>query len=143
MLFSSRKRIIKKSVKATLQSVDSKSPPIYQNFFYGAYDLAPQHLVIWYLFETDAELEQAQNNGLCEELTLKTIENLKCFGYPIEAFSKKIQYSLNEKIKIQGTNEEIEKQFLDISNNQKACISFTTKEDIDRTTGGDYRLYFQ
>lgn len=99
--------------------------------------------MIWYLFETDVELHQAQDNGLCEEIINTTIKYLKFFGYPIEAFSEIVQYNLNEKVKIQGTNEEIEKQFIDILNNQKACISFTTKEDIDRKTGGDYRLYFQ
>ncbi len=143
MLFSKRKRIIKKSIKNALQSVVDIYPKIYEYFFYGAYDLSPEFLVIWYLFETDEELNTAKDNGLCLQLLNKTTDNLIAFGYPLEAIDVDKKYGLNEKIKIQGTNEEIKNQIVDVLNHRKISVSFTTKEDIDKTANGDYHLYFQ
>ncbi len=80
--FSKRRRIIKKAVGKTVSAFVDKSPKIYQHFFYGAVDIEPQYLVVWYLFETDAELEFAKSSGYCDELEKATIQNLIDLGYP-------------------------------------------------------------
>ena len=142
-LGSRRKRIIEKAVKKTLMQVSGRSQRIREHFFYGAYDEAPQYLVIWYLFETDAELEEAQESGFCKEIERLTIDNLILSGYPKEAFELTKMEIPTEKIKFKGgTKEDIDKILFSLTH-KKAMISFTTKEDIDMKTNGDYRLYFQ
>ena len=84
-LFSRRKRIIKKAVDNTVKALGSRTPKIFEHFFYGAFDIAPQNLVVWYLFETDEELEIAKSSGFCAELKELTIKNLISLGYPKEA----------------------------------------------------------
>ena len=61
MFFSKRNRIIKKAVKKVVAEFADRTPRIYENFFYGAFDIAPQNLVVWYLFQTDAELDSAKS----------------------------------------------------------------------------------
>ncbi len=65
-----------------------RTPKIYQHFFYGAFDIAPQYLVVWYLFESDMELEAAKASGYCDDLEKETIRNLIDLGYPKEAFGR-------------------------------------------------------
>lgn len=142
-LGSRRKRIIEKAVKKTLMQVSGRSQRIREHFFYGAYDEAPQYLVVWYLFETDAELAEAKESGFCEEIERLTIDNLILSGYPKEAFELTKMEIPTEKIKFKGgTKEDIDKILFSLTH-KKAKISFTTKEDIDKKTNGDYRLYFQ
>lgn len=45
-LFSRRKRIIKKAVDNTVKALGSRTPKIFEHFFYGAFDIAPQNLVV-------------------------------------------------------------------------------------------------
>ena len=145
-LFSRRKRIIKKAVDNTVKALGSRTPRIFEHFFYGAFDIAPQNLVVWYLFETDKELEIAKSSGFCAELKELTIKNLISSGYPKEAFvqTKTNVIEINsDKIKIRGGSEEDVQRIFDALSNRKVMVSFTTREDIDRKTNGDYRLYFQ
>ncbi len=145
MAFLKRKRlerIIKKSVDKTVETFSKSTPEIYQHFFYGAFDIAPQNLVIWYLFETDNELSQSQESGLCESLTASTFENLLSFGYPPEALSC-TKSSISEKIKIECDIPDLRQSIIDALENRQVRVSFTTKEDIDNKANGDYHLYFQ
>lgn len=141
-----RKRIIKKAVKKTLVAFSSRTPKIYDHFFYGAFDISPQNLVIWYLFETDKELEIAKESGFCDELKELTIKNLVSLGYPEEAVTSTEtdtgEFS-DDRIKTKFTTEEDVKRIFDALSDRKVMVSFTTKEDIDRKTNGDYHLYFQ
>ena len=73
-LFSKRNCIIKKAIAKTVSAFFDRTPKIYQHFFYGAFDLAPENLVIWYLFETDDDLDKAQEIGLCAELENKNLK---------------------------------------------------------------------
>ena len=114
-MFSKRERIIKKAVKATASVFKAKKPKISIHLFYGLFDKSPEKLVIWYLFETCADLETAKSVGLCTEIEKETIHNLISGGYPAEAFETA------EKVK----------------------VCFTTQEDVDKKADGDYRLYFQ
>ena len=143
-LFSKRNRIIKKAVAKTVSAFTDRTPKIYQHFFYGAFDLAPENLVIWYLFETDDDLDKAQEIGLCAELDATTIRNLIFYGYPEEAVEKIDTSSKSYKIEFRGEASEDEINYLrNALKNRTAHVSFTTKEDIDRETNGDYHLYFQ
>ena len=114
-MFSKRERIIKKAVKATASVFKDRSPEIVMHLYYGAVDISPSNLVVWYVFQTDADLETAKASGLCAEIEKETIGNLVSNGYPEEA------------LKTEG----------------KSTVCFTTQEDVDRKTDGDYRLYFQ
>ncbi|MBR4057041.1 MAG: hypothetical protein IKK00_02750 [Oscillospiraceae bacterium] len=138
--FSRRKRIIKKAVEKTVEDFSDRTPKIYQHFFYGAFDIEPQHLVVWYLFETDAELEAAKTSGYCVELERATIHNLIALGYPKGAFE--LTNMGAPKITFCGGTEEDQKNILHALTYSKANISFTTKEDIDNKANGDYYLYF-
>ncbi len=143
MLFSKRKRIIKKSVARTIKIFSNSTPKIYQHIFYGTFDLAPQNLVIWYLFETDADLKSAQKSGLCGELRKATLDNLRSLGYPQDALEMGKKLEHHEKFNIQCDAEKTEQQIKETLDNRTISISFTTKEDIDKKTNGDYHLYFQ
>ena len=135
-------KIIQKALKQTVEEFNGSSPAIYMNFFYGAVEIAPHHLVVWYLFATDKELQEANENGLCSKLIEATVHNLIAAGYPAEAFSE--TYSpLNDKITFEGgTTEEINDMFYALTH-PKARVAFTTHEDIERKAHGDYHLYFQ
>ena len=146
LFFSSRKRIIKKAVENTFKAFSARTPKIFEHLFYGAFDIAPQNLVVWYLFETDEELEIAKSSGFCAELQELTIKNLISLGYPKEAvdLTKTDVKEFNEdRIKIEGGSEEDAQRIFDALSNRKVMVSFTTREDIDRKTNGDYHLYFQ
>lgn len=146
MFLSKRKRIIKKSVKNTVAAFAEKNPKIYNYFFYGEFDITPQNLVIWYLFETDDELESAKKSGLCFELKKETINNLISLGYPKEAFDiTEIDFSAfySDKITFQNDTQEDTQRVFDSLANKKVTVSFATQEDIDKKANGDYHLYFQ
>ena len=141
MFFSKRNRIIKKAVKKTVSDFADRTPKIYEHFFYGAFDIAPQYLAVWYLFKTDAELETAKASGYCDDLEKATISNLIDLGYPQEAFE--ITSMDTPNITFCGGTEEDQQNILHSLTYRKAMISFTTKEDIDNKANGDYRMYFQ
>lgn len=142
-MLSNRKQIIKKAVAKTVKAFKDRTPEINDCFFYGAFDIAPQNLVVWYLFETDEELETAKASGLCSELEEATVKNLISLGYPKEAFEvSETDFSADKIIVQDGMSEEIQQVFGSLIN-KKATVSFTTQEDIDKKADGDYHLYFQ
>ena len=141
MFFSKRNRIIRKAVKKVVAEFINRTPRIYEHFFYGAFDIAPQNLVVWYLFQTDAELETAKSSGYCDDLEKATNRNLIDLGYPQEAFEIINMGAPN--ITFCGGTDEEQQSILHSLTYRKAMISFTTKEDIDNKANGDYHLYFQ
>jgi hypothetical protein len=104
--------IVKRASDEVSNQISGRRPPLFMHFFYGATGINPRHLVVWYLFRTDAELAEAQSSGLTDEIANLTRSRMSLFGYPQEAVSQ-------------------------------ISVSFTTDEDIQRKTGGDYRHYFQ
>lgn len=135
-------KIIKKALRQTLAEFKESFRAVYLHFFYGAVDIAPQNLVVWYLFKTDKELQTANENGLCNKLTETTIRNLIAAGYPPKVFSE-TYFPLRDKITFQGGAEEEIMNMQYSLTHRKATVAFTTQEDIDRKTQGDYHLYFQ
>lgn len=113
-LFSKLNRIIKKAVKNTVSAFEGRQPEIFHSLFYGGVDINPKNLVVWYLFETDKDLETAKANGLCDEIVKSTLDNLLSFGYPPEVFEL-----------------------------GQTHVSFASQEDIDKKANGDFHLYFQ
>ena len=142
MMFKARleKKIIK-SIEETVSEYSTSLPKIIEHFFYGAIEIAPQYLVIWYLFDRDSDLAEAQASGLCERIRCSTVQHLKDHGYPVEAFEVPMPLSLG-KITIRG-NQRKAKELKAVLKNCKATVAFTSKEDIQNKAHGDYRLYFQ
>ena len=139
--FGGRKGKIKKALKMSAAEFKGCTPPIYQQFFYGAVDVDPRNLVVWFLFETDEALAQAKQTRLCEQLMEATKRNLISCGYPKDAFIETV-VPLPDKVKIQGGTDEQRAAIVHQMTHRKAKIAFTTKEDIDKKANGDYCLYF-
>lgn len=142
-LFSKRKRIIKKAVSKTVDTFAERTPAIYEHFFFGSYDSDAHNLAVWYLFETDSELAEANNSGLCKEIEELTIRNLISLGYPCEAFEHSNNKLQKENVISRGVDEEDVQNILFSLSNRKAAVAFASQEDVDRKADGDYRLYFQ
>lgn len=120
----------------------NSTPRISKHFFYGAVELGPENLVIWYLFKTDSELKTAKANGLCQKLEQTTIKNLVDLGYPKDAFTVKT-VDLPNKISFANGTDEQKSEIIYALTHRSAKITFTTEEDIDKKTNGDYYLYFK
>lgn len=95
------------------------------------------------MFKTDAELNIAKESGFCDEFSKATIGNLISLGYPSDAFNVSTQDNISDRISFEGGAEETHQLILNMFAHRKAVILFTTEEDIDRKSNGDYRLYFQ
>ena len=103
-------KICKAAMTVVLESVGSRVPPVRKHFFYGASAIHSRHLVTWYIFQTDRDLEMAQHNGLTLDLDTRTRAELVAGGYPpIGA--------------------------------QAMHVSFTSEEDVQDKSGGNYYLY--
>jgi hypothetical protein len=95
-----------------MEIVKDRKLMIFGNFHYGSIGINPKYLVIWYLFEKDSDLKEAEASGLVDELKKLTLMELKNNSYPESALS------------------EIQ-------------IAFTSDEDIQKETGGNYWYYFK
>jgi len=74
-------RIIIISTSKVMDIVKDKKPMIFSNFHYGSIGINPKYLVIWYLFEKDSDLKEAESNGSLNELKQLTIFELKANGH--------------------------------------------------------------
>ena len=137
---SKRKHIIDKAIEKTIFQFAGRRPKIYNHSYLGAFDDAPHNLVITYLFETDAELASARASGYCNELEAATIQNLIALGYPPEAFVRtKVQIP---KINFHIGSEEDHRKITEALSYRQAKIIISSKEDINRKSGGKYHKYF-
>ena len=134
-------RIINKAVSEAAKFFKDRSPAIAAHFYYGAIDIAPQHLVVWYLFKTEDELIKAENSGLCDEINKKTKDMLLRYHYPPEAFED-TPFPV-DKISFENGSKEEQEKIRNMLSHGKAVISFTTQQDIKEKANGDYRVYFQ
>jgi hypothetical protein len=74
--------ITSSAMTRALDTVASKEPSIRKHLFYGASAINSRHLVTWYIFQTDRELETARQNGLTLDLETLTRSELVKRGYP-------------------------------------------------------------
>ena len=135
-------RKIKKAVNKTVKEIENSIPKISGHFFYGSVDISPNNLVIWYLFNTNDELALAKENGLCEQLTERTTQNLLDESYPKEAFEKTKMQAVEKITYANEVREQID-NIMESFLNKKVMISFTTEQDIEEKANGDCHLYFQ
>lgn len=137
-----RNRMIKRGIAQTVEQFRDSCPHISRHFYYGAVEYGAENLVIWYLFKTDAELETAKQNGLCDRIEETTVSHLLRFGYPADAFVEKV-VELPPQITFANGTAAQQQAIIDQLTHRKARIAFTTEEDIENKTHGDDRLYFQ
>lgn len=76
------KRKIRKAMKRARAEFTDSVPPIADHFFYGAVEIGPGNLAMWYLFAADVQLEQARESGLCGQIAEATIRHLEQLKYP-------------------------------------------------------------
>jgi hypothetical protein len=77
-------RIAKDSIQAVESRVAGSGVALYAHHFYGVTGIHPRYLTIWYIFQTDAELERAIAMGLTSEIESITRSELAGRGYPPE-----------------------------------------------------------
>jgi hypothetical protein len=75
-------KIASSAMTRALDTVASREPAIRKHLFYGASAINSKHLVTWYIFQTDRELETARENGLTSNLDTLTRSELVKRGYP-------------------------------------------------------------
>ena len=78
------KRKIKKAMKRTRLEFANCEPAIVDHFFYGAVEIHPRSLAMWYIFRTEAEMEQAGNSGMCCRIAEATARHLEQLRYPVD-----------------------------------------------------------
>lgn len=140
-------KIIKKSMKSVLKQVKRYSPQITFKTFYGAVDIAPYNLAIWYFFKSDNDLEQAKRIGLDDLVEKLTIYEMITNRYPSPVFENNNLISLDKsKIKLLSDNET-EKAKIDIIFCKykviRDLICFSSEEDVKKKADGNYYYYFK
>ena len=103
-------RKIKKAMKRTRSAFADSVPSIADHFFYGVVEINPRSLAMWYVFQTDEELTQARESGLCEGIAEATVRHLEQLRYPADP---------------------------------RGLVYFASWQEINQSTDGDPRLYFQ
>jgi hypothetical protein len=104
--------ITKVAMTRVLDAVAARDPAIRKHFFYGASAIHPRHLVTWYIFYTDRDLETARQNGLTSDLDALTRAELLNRGYPTKGA-------------------------------HVMHVAFTSEEDVQNKSGGNYYAYFK
>jgi len=133
--------IIKISIKETLKQIKGMEPKVVYNTFYGAYDIAPYNLVIWYFFKTNEDWSTATSKGLTDEISKLTVSNMIKNGYPASAFEVNV-VPLGEGEFIGWPEGEKEKYIYDATHCQ-VLISFSSEQDVKEKANGDYYYYFK
>lgn len=135
--------IIQESMKSVLVNFKNTRPSITFNTFYGAVEIDPHNLAIWYFFKTDEELKTAIQNGLTNKIKQLTIEEMIKNGYPISEIQ--VDYNpLDVSKKKFNIDQEVEENTINNGiNSLNDRISFSSEEDVMNETGGNYYQYFK
>lgn len=76
--------IVQAATDAVARGIAGIPPKLHHHTFYGASAIHPRHLTTWFVFPTDADLAQAQANGLTKRIDKLTRKELREYGYPAE-----------------------------------------------------------
>ncbi|HEY4416430.1 MAG TPA: hypothetical protein VGO57_12130 [Verrucomicrobiae bacterium] len=80
-------------------TIAGRSPIVRPHFFRSPSAIHPKHLVIYYVFRTDADWTIADTNGLAQDIKSLTREALVSVGYlPKEAAQVSIHFMSDERI---------------------------------------------
>ena len=91
--------VVASAMAAVVKSISGTTPVLSEHFFYGSIGIHPGYLVTWYLFKTDAELNEAKVSGLADRITAETRRELADKGYPPEGVARMIvAFTTNEDI---------------------------------------------
>lgn len=77
-----------RSIKAVRRRHAAAPIPIVRDLYYGATRVGPQHLAIWYLVSTNAELDAAKTSGFERVLAADTRDEMRGRGYPDAALGR-------------------------------------------------------
>jgi hypothetical protein len=95
--------LVQRAVDRVRAALAARDPKISSSFFYGAIGIDPKHLVIWFIFATDVQKEEAEKNGLLGELDRKSRDALREEGYPpLVLGSIFVSFASDEEIKRGG-----------------------------------------
>jgi hypothetical protein len=91
--------LVASATDAVARSISGATPAPSEYFFYGSIGIHPGYLVTWYLFKTDAELEQARASGLVARIIAETRRQLADKGYPSEGVARmSVAFTTDEDI---------------------------------------------
>lgn len=116
--------IVKKSVRVVKKQCKNRRPAIHKTDYYGAVEMDPALLAVWFFFKTDEQLERAKACGLTDEIQAMLFGALKENGYPLAAFTG----VTNPKLKA-------------LTN--KVAVAFGSCETVERDYKGNYFLFYK
>ncbi len=94
---------VRRARKDALLRAREAKPPVAWSMHYGAIDIHPKHLAVWYIFNTEAELAEARSSGLADKLDCWTREALQARNYPLPVISQiGVQCGSSEGIRVAG-----------------------------------------
>ena len=95
--------VVKRAIAEVRDAVSARTPRIREAFSYGAIGIDPKHLVVWYIFASDADKALATQSGLANEIELLTRKALRTSGYPEAAVEQiGVSFASDEEIKRAG-----------------------------------------
>jgi hypothetical protein len=139
-------KIIQTSINTVLDKFKNIEPPITFHTFYGAIEIDPYNLAIWYFYKTEDDLRKAAKIGLTNKIRQLTINEMIENGYPQSAFqinytpidASKIRFEIDEQIK-----ENTVQKLVNSLGNRYVSITFSSEEDVKNKTDGNYYYYFK
>lgn len=97
------KPLVQRAIDRVQVVVATRCPKLSSSFFYGAIGIDPKHLVIWFIFATDIQKEEAEKNGLLGELDRRSRNALREEGYPLSVIEHiYVSFASDEEIKRGG-----------------------------------------
>ena len=95
--------LVQRAVARARAGAAGRAPKITDAFFYGAVGIDPKHLVIWYIFASNAHKKEAQANGLQVALDRESRAALREASYPAAVIdSIHVSFASDEEIRAAG-----------------------------------------